>query len=376
MGRASLAMKIQFWKNRIAHYLLHLSSVIPLAFLVSSYGYGAEAYVSKSGSPWVAKLVPADRLNEGIPGFEWSRATLEGLDVKSIGTPSEPRGVVRVSGNFGDIRSTLLIGKKILVHAMGEERGFHEDLEIKGPETRIRLLSVDAYGKVKFENATIHFDRWPKFAARGRESEKKERKSVIVPSLGLTHLTYKQSLVQDLAQTSLTFKVAYNTSLSSASKWELGLTGFGTVIPLSSNLQGVSLRTLGLNARVGRPVLGLSSPWRLRFFGGGYYTTTTAQGENFGYSNLFGLQFYPVLSRVLNNGNMASVYLKYAAINDEARIFSKLSNREIAAGFSYLFMKGSLSRISLSLDWAQLQARVQTWDISAMSTSLSIGYSF
>lgn len=342
--------------------------------LVSASGSRAESAgdCNASVAP-SARLLVSDRASESMPGLEWS--SRGAIPIEMIEGASPPRARVRIEGSYSILDSNLITTNKVLVKDRAQNRKFQLEIEISGPTTGVQFFGVDPYGAISTEQVIIQTTGWE--CGVSRRSIHRAGQGRLTTSLGLMFLSYQQSYIQDFSQTALTAKVSYSRRLKSESRWELGLLGFGTLMPLSSNREGVALRFLGLNSRIGYYLLrGETTPWRLAIFSGAYYTTTFSQGESIGYENLFGLQLFPTLSRALQGGRQISTYLKFAPVNGGVKFPSKLTNREFAVGLAYSFLVRTSNWMSLSLDWAQLKADVAGRKVESTSTTASLGYTF
>lgn len=292
-----------------------------------------------------------------------------------------------------------------------EEGRFSILVAIKSRSTPFEIMEVTPLGEMRVETfrATVTRKAWEKLEKerKKKEEEEKEKKKNEeeeekkkeepkkeeeppaeeqserpIPrhqsyvSLGPTLAIYEQTRVREFTQTALTLKASHLFSFKPP-VWDVGASGFVTLLPLKSSGAGNKFRSLGLNARVGYTFQGIKAPWRLSLLGGAYFTSMLVSEGNFGFKNLAGPQVFPSVARSFRNGNVGTLYLKYSPISDGTRLLS-LQSCEIAGGLGYILMPkpGKTHPWSINFDVSRLIFEKSGSVFSLMTFNLSAGYGF
>lgn len=243
--------------------------------------------------------------------------------------------------------------------------------------------TVDAYGKVRRERVVI---RTPNYADWAKLQNPKSVISEHHLSVGiaLTAIQYEESSLSRPVtldkEFALTVKASYSHRLFSSLRWDFGLSGFLTALPLTSSDRDVALRFLGLNARLGYVFPGLPETWRLSLMAGYYYNTSIASAANpeniLGYSGVGGPELYPTFRKTLANGRSILGYFKFAPVTSSLSILN-LSSREIAVGLGYGFELGKNHPASVALDISQIRILIPSYNgFMATSNTQSLGLNY
>lgn len=285
--------------------------------------------------------------NSQIPDLEINTTPSVIQDSSSL----KPQDYVIIEGRFPKPEWSLVIGKlKLKRDADGR---FRAKTKISG---RVKILSIAAVGpggQVQTENLRILFPGYDpsiKLAAN--------RHSFALGA-GLSFLSYSQAATDatnavSINEKAVTIKGSYVYRLAPPS-WDLGITVFGTGAVLSSDLPGVTAKYLGANFRIGYAIPRIAEPWRLLIMVGGYYTTMSVSSGEFGFKNLSGAQFFPVLRRMFNGGDSVSSYFKFSPVSAGGISVANPSNREIGLGLTYNMVLRSGRSIPFSMDYSNLK---------------------
>jgi hypothetical protein len=191
--------------------------------------------------------------------------------------------------------------------------------------------------------------------------------------LGLTSLSFRQKNVASFSQMAATVKASGSYRLV-PDQYDLGVSAFFNLVPFSSNSPaGYKIQYLGINARIGRPIIKAPSKIRLNLNAGIYYNTSVS---SIGFTNMIGPQLYPEAIYLFNNGNSLLAYAKYSPALSNSLSISFKENRELAMGFHYSFQLLQKHRVSIGLDLSQLNLNIDSDWASTNTYSLSAGYSF
>ena len=191
--------------------------------------------------------------------------------------------------------------------------------------------------------------------------------------LGFTMLSFRQRNVQPFSQFAATVKASGVYRLV-PDQYDLGVSAFFNLIPISSSsTEGYRIQYLGVNARIGRPIIRAPSPIRLNLNAGIYYNTSLS---TVGFTNMLGPQLYPELIYLFKNGASLLWYAKYSPALSNSLSISLSSNREVASGLHYSFEFLKKHRVSVGFDLSQLSLKTDVDWASTNTYSLSAGYSF
>ncbi|MFL5813887.1 MAG: hypothetical protein ACJ763_09950 [Bdellovibrionia bacterium] len=312
-----------------------------------------------------------------------SRTRINGLRMKASPTVVEETSgskiqhFVIIEGLYPKDDWSLIIGK---VKLKRDKSGrFKAKTKIESKEKPLALAAVGPGGQVEVENLKILY---PDFDPKGKQAA---RHSFSVGT-GISMLSYTQqaTLVSDavsLSEKGVTLKGSYVYRLAPPN-WDLGVTVFGTAAVLSSDVPATTARFFGANFRIGYAVSQISEPWRLLLMFGGYYTTMSVSTNNFGFKNLSGPQFFPVLRRALSQGDSVSTYFKISPVSAGGISVTNLNSREMAFGVTYNKNLKNGHSIPFSIDYSNLKSEIESDDGTAKvpvqlnSLTFGVGYNF
>ncbi len=305
---------------------------------------------------------------------------------------------VTINGSFSQEDWSLISGKTKL--KTNKEGKFKMRLKLTGPQKTVVLAAVAPDGTVKTEAIKIYYPDW---------KQKRVPRWSLSAGMGVSYLNYSETGTSDIRSTNLTEigltgKISYQYRIAPP-LWDLGLSMFGTLFaPIASinqedadPSQSGSVRFLGINARIGYVVPAVKEPWRVILMGGFYYTSMypSVNGalNQFGFKNMMGPQFFPVIRRALENGDSVSAYLKYSPVSSGGIALNNFgSSREIAIGSTYSLKLNNGHYLPISLDISNLKTDIED-DIASpfpgvipdsvefnhvnlTSVTLSVGYTF
>ncbi len=312
-----------------------------------------------------------------------SKTRISGLRLKSTPVVVEEtsgtkvKHFVVIEGLYPKEDWSLIIGK---VKLKRDKTGrFKAKTKIEGKEKSLAFAAVGPGGQVEVESLKILYSDF--------DSNRKEMtRHSFSAGAGLSMISYTQeatavSNAVNLSEKGITLKGSYVYRLAPPN-WDLGITVFGTGMVLSSSLPGATARFIGANFRVGYAVSQVREPWRLLLMVGGYYTTMIVSPNTFGFQNLSGPQFFPVLRRALNQGNSISSYFKISPVSAGGFSITNLSSREMAFGVTYNKNLKNGHSMPFSIDYSNLKSSVETPDGTAMvpvavnSLTFGVGYNF
>jgi hypothetical protein len=286
----------------------------------------------------------------------------------------DPEGFVVIRGRYNQADWNILFSQKRV--ARNKAGDFLLKIPVNDEVSEFELLEVGPLGQVNRERVKLTFvGDFKAYQARNAEGDKPLGLSF---GIGPSYVMYTESAppnstVAPIAQNqmALTAKAGY-TRMLFPPNWDFGLSGYYTVMPLSTSYTP-GIRFLGLNARVGYIVPSVKAPWRFAVMGGFYYTTTMVDGDSYGFKNMAGPQLFPVLSKRINNNTAIGGYFKFSPVTTGASPLA-FNNREIAGGLNFTrFLKGGKSW-NVSLDVASFALNIG--DIAINSTSYSLGFGF
>lgn len=157
-------------------------------------------------------------------------------------------------------------------------------------------------------------------------------------------------------------------------RWSLGVSGDATLLPLNETGSSLGMKLFNVETFASYSVTDAHSVWDFSIRGGAYYSTTSVSGNAFGFTDMFGPEIYPVLSRSFAKGGVASLHFKYAPVIDPSSGFTFSSNA-LDAGLSYATTSGSGAWV-FSGDYKKLNANVDATSVQLTGFSLSIGRTF
>ena len=248
------------------------------------------------------------------------------------------------------------------------------ELPISKDLIKANLMAVSSLGEQEKEVFGVYFKNLKGY---GKEAIlKPTRRNFFSAGLSASLISYQETEVDDYSENALTAKLSYSYLLIPPA-WDLAASCYFTLLPLRSS-NGIIARFLGLNFRVGYILPFIKSPWQMHVLAGMYYTTMFVTTNSFGFRNLAGPQFFPVITRAFKNGSSMTGYFKFSPISSGFAIRS-FSNRELAFGLSYALALPNKHPLSFSLDVANVHFKLDrylgiTYDSS--SISFGAGYGF
>jgi hypothetical protein len=278
------------------------------------------------------------------------------VPVKIITTSPRLEAVARVEGSVNVTGWALMWDEDLVVGARkGAPAGsFTMPVSLNGPDTLLRLRLIGPRGERVEGNFSLHFAPWERITEES--SQRPERSQSILASVGLTSVSYSETLWGQLRETLVSAKLAVARDLPWTS-WQAGGNVYVNAVVVGSSKTGAAVRFLGANARIGRR-FSLGGPWQLAIQAGAYYVTTIATTSNAGFRNLVGPQLYPSLRRSLSFRDQLAVYLKYSPVLNGSTL--TFTSRELAAGVAWT-RDGLLGGRALvtSLDFARLHIAIR-----------------
>jgi hypothetical protein len=243
----------------------------------------------------------------------------------------------------------------------------------------VHVLAISPLGEVKTEDFKVEVANWNIVSEEIRKLSK--RKWLVLGSVGLSYLSYREEGVPDYSGLLLTAKVS-TVYRFKPPNWDAAFNFFVTLLPLlqSGGFEGNTVRFLGFNARVGYVVPGISEPWSVSMMGGFYYNTMIVSApdpeHSLGYNNVMGPQVFPTVRKILANGDVASAYFKFSPVGEGAALRS-LADREIAFGAAWRReLPDRKKSLGVSLDVADFRIVISEVPISAQTISVGVTYGF
>ena len=290
---------------------------------------------------------------------------------------------------LGDQSSVLLVGNyyrdqwKLTSNqkeiSRNDRGGFKLEVPITADETSYIFEAIGPNGEREKERIDIRTEEGSELKTSvfnsNLDSESQIQKPVkrffLVPGVGVSSISTKQTDVSDYSTIAITAKVSANYRLV-PQKWDAGLSAYGTVAQLSKS-SDVTARYLGFNARLGYLIPNISSDWFLSVYGGWYFTTTTVSEDTFGYQNLSGPQIYPSVRKVLGNGDVISAYFKFSPVASSFSVLT-MSNREIAGGVAYIRLLPDDHSLAATFDISNIKLTID--GIVTQTNTLTLGIQY
>lgn len=322
------------------------------------------------------RVISSTTPGQDIPDLKFpAKAKLEKQQLPT----KEFRWIVRLPTRFKRPDwSIVSINPEIEVSQVEEKVEEFEVLApIKGSMTPVNVVAVGPEGQVEKEALIVAFDQWEQaeeLLGPGVRDTRNKR-HVYFPSFGITSLSYSEPNTPNgdvnLSQIGITGKLGY--SFLFRPQFDVGVITYLTLLPLSTNISGISARFFGFNGKVGysHP---LKNGWTLGIQTGFYFTTMFVTNDAFGFKNLMGPQLFPVVRKNLSKGAVSG-YLKFSPVAASISI-QNLSNRELAFGAGYSRPLANGRVVSVNLDFANLALLIDNVPISSTSISLSAGTVF
>jgi hypothetical protein len=247
-----------------------------------------------------------------------------------------------------------------------DKGNFSFKAKTKGDSFKLKFIAVSPLGETQSQTFILRTSR--KLASTDQPRD--ERKFTFSVQTGLAINWYSETDQSDFSQVGLVIKGSGSYKLTD--RFDLGINAYYTALPLSSNTSD-QMRFLGLNARLGYTPTWLATPWKLKFTGAWYYTTTFVTNDNFGFKNMWGPVFSPVLIRQLNGNRMWSTYLRFSLVS--GGIGNLSASNEVALGGSYSWPFKGFQSFFVSADIAQLSI-VFPDETTAQSRTISMGFGY
>jgi len=241
--------------------------------------------------------------------------------------------------------------------------------EAAGQPTPVSLTLLDPTGKGRAVNLALH--GWTP-ATTIKADLRAQGPWNFQLGTGLTLVSYTETAVPNYSGMLLTVKGSVGYAFPK-SDWDLGVTGYGTVLPLSETPAGTGVKFVGANVRVGK-ALYRNQSLRIGLHGGAYWTTMFVSSQTLGFQNLMGPQIFPTVSMALPEQRAVRGYIKFAAIGQGLSLQS-VSNQELALGAAYDWRLWG-QRSSVSLDLSKLHFTVGVSEITSVTSSLGLSVSF
>lgn len=312
---------------------------------------------------------------------------VRGLGITADSARLDPeRKRVRISGKFERKDWTLVMGNSVLVGSDATSPDFVLEVPMTDKETSLLFMAVDPNGETEMAHYRVFSPSAPAPVPSPAPSltpaPDASRQDQMPWSVGLsfTRINYEQLATFELSEWALTLRAGY-THVFSSKKWELGISGFGTLLPFGvsapASFVEPSLRFIGINARMGYR-LRWGDGWNAALLGGIYYTTTSYGGNRpFGFRNLAGPQVFPVISKLVGATKTSALggYLKFSPVAENLNLLT-LANRELALGMFWRRTLGNGHPFSYSLDWSTLALDNGVTAISVNTISVGATYGF
>jgi hypothetical protein len=218
-------------------------------------------------------------------------------------------------------------------------------------------------------NGTVDEKSWqvelPRALTHPEPDKKAVRRQVLVPSLGVSKIFYREGDYVDISEFALTLKASYRYVL--LPRWSLDAGGYLTV------LANGPARFFGANLRVAYLLPWVEKPWDVSIMVGPYYLSMPVR--TFGFSHLMGPQIFVVLGKGLDDTRRTSTYFKFSPVGSGFSL-QNLSDRELAAGLGYSFHWTAGHPGVIGFDVSNLFVHVGDIPITVRTFSLSAGYLF
>ncbi|MDR3608899.1 MAG: hypothetical protein P4M08_16160 [Oligoflexia bacterium] len=311
-----------------------------------------------------------------VSGLSFSK---DGPTLNFEGEGEQCRAFAIIEGTYTRKNWTLIVGR---VKVPRDPDGhFKLKTELRSTQKNLILAAIGPDGQIEFETLKINYPGYPLDRRSSRHS--------FAVGVGLTRLSYQQDAssfgpATSFSEEAITVKGSYLYRLAPP-RWDIGVSAFISTLTFGANIPGTSVRSLGLNARIGYNIPLPSNRWALSIMGGFYYTTMFVSPADFGFENLSGPQLFPVIRYFLPNHEALSAYLKYSPVS--AGTFSlQSSSREIAGGITYSHHLSNGHSLPFSIDVSDLVSTAfannavsgvtESVPIKLTTVSFSVGYTF
>ena len=362
------------------------------ACAAESTGIFAEMLAPRAAGP--GQKSQASHPSPEIEGFSFEAKRWE---VQTEDTPSGPETFVTLRGVFQHEDWTLIGGpdRKDSKSLPSSGRAFQARVVFKAPKATRRFVAVGPFGNIQetIVSLEVKAAEWVNLGKKRTSPPVQPPELSFGSGLGVSSNSYSQPGFSAYSGLALTLKGLANYRLGASSRWDLGLSGYWTALPLSSPISGTSIRFLGVNVRAGySPFFPEVSPWSFKIMAGYYYATMMVSGSREGYHNISGPEIYPTIQRTFSSGDQAQAYFKYSPVSTGFTLLS-LSNRELALGLAYTrplwrreqsgassYGSSDSSRLTsrsqwgVSLDVSDLILQIPTGQVESRSLTLGFQY--
>jgi hypothetical protein len=307
------------------------------------------------------------RATEQIKGLSW-KAELVPIVIK-VSKDARKTPVAEIEGVFARPDSNLLIRKtRVKLSPIGE---FKLAVPITGKSTQVEIVAIGAKGETESEILDLLTD-WPGIQRR-LTAQPTPSRFHFTPGLDLSFISYDESsLPASVSEKALTLKAGFSY-VPLPSRFSIEAGGYYTLAALSKS-RAETAKFLGLDFRLGYSLPDVHDPWSLSLQAGLYYETMFVTSNAFGFTNVAGPEFYPVLKRELGGGNAIRFYAKISPVTTASgKLFS---SREIAGGGAYVIGFGNGHSMPITLDVSSLLLNLPGQQISSSTVSLGFGYGF
>ena len=311
--------------------------------------------------PAQIEIVPGVKIND----LKWKN---EFIRVRDESSKQNQRYIIILAGSFKREGWQLTLNQKPIKR--NEVGGFVDEEIITKEKRTFEFVATGPEGKTEKEKIVVQGPMWdpPK---KKTEVLQAPKRLFIVPGLGVSSITAKETAIPNYSTIALTAKMSINYLLIPR-KVDLRVSFFLTALQLTKN-EEITARYLGVNARVGYILPFVELPWAVSLYGGWYYTTTFVQANAFGYKNLSGPQIYPSVVRAFPNGDALAWYFKFSPVAGSLKLLS-MSDREIASGLAYIHPLKNGHVLSGSFDYSDIQLIFN--GINSQTDSLTLGASY
>lgn len=237
------------------------------------------------------------------------------------------------------------------------DQSFTLRIPLKGKITDLEFNAVGPFGETEYEKVQIII-----------EEAQPESPSLFSVGTGLTTLSMTQTSKPNFSMFGITVKSSYQKRFLST-PLDGQISGFITALSLARTPSDRSARFAGFNFRLGYLLYAPNPKWSVSLALGGYFATTWVSPNDFGFSNVYGPQLFPVIKRKLRDEKTLNFYFKISPVTDGFSVLS-LSSRELATGLALDGFKFKNYNFALTLDVANLILNLSGATIQSTSTTL------
>lgn len=337
-----------------------MKPVVPLVIFLLILGLGANTSVAYSAERLDLNSTGKSR----IVDLKWFPK-----DHRSESLAGKPVG--RVAGHFLRKGWKLLYqDKEVQVSSNGR---FTLDVPAAAYPAQFILKAKDEFGNVETQNFNLTLSAGAVGTDTATEPKKQSKYSIHV-GVGYSGISFDQSRRDSLSVGLVTPKLAVTYWISD--KFDLSLSSYYSAATVSTTAAaGIDTKFLGINGRVGYYPSFFKEPLRMGILFGFYYTTMMVTNDVFGFKNLAGPQLFPTIRYRLSPQHSLLGYFKFSPIAANFSILS-LSNREVAYGLGYSFLRANGHSITFNLDASSLTLESTTTLINSNALTFGLGYGF